>query len=225
MDYYDNFLRGIRNHSEFVRDGAINPNRWNQSPTKVLYVLKETYGYDGCGQGWSMAGELERKNGWLDHGREAKTYKKIAQASWLLGKAVDNGNLLPEEIQIPSDRETLWKAIQDTSIINISKTSSQSRRSSSANIKQECKNNNTLLRWQIESLKPKIIVAGSGVCWECLSHSKWGVLKDIVSVKVPRHIGKKFGDVWLYHANHPSAWTAGGFNPRKIYQQLFSMLD
>lgn len=117
----------------------------------------------------------------------------------------------------------LYDAISNSAIINICKHSGGPK-SSDNYILEQGKKNSMIIRQQIDELTPEVIVAGSDVVWRCLSNPTWGICKDMICGSVKRHECKRFGTTIFYHANHPSAWTGGGFDVVKIQRQIFETL-
>lgn len=79
MDTYDIHFRDINpsKSGEYSRDGAVDLTKWTISKPKILYVLKQTAGYERSLKGWSIVEELEREGGWLSAGNKAITYKRL----------------------------------------------------------------------------------------------------------------------------------------------------
>ncbi len=217
MNYseYDEYFKekGIINYE---RDGAMNEKLWESAPIKILYVLKETAGYDKC-PAFNLKDEIPL---WLK--KAVPTYTKIAKLSLVLLKSFERKSSLTKEEckSLGKNPTALFEALEHCAVINIKKTSGKSK-SWDTVIRDNFNKNADFLQKQIDNLKPNIVIAGSSVCWECLSNNKNGLFKDVVNKKLNKHDCKKFGDIVFYHANHPSAWTSGGFKVVDIHKQIY----
>lgn len=220
MDYsdYDKYFeaKGI---VHYERDGAMNEELWQSksTPIKILYVLKETAGYGEC-PAFNLKDEI--KDLWLP--RKNRTYTKIAKLALFLQKSIDKeSSLTKEECKIlDKSHEVLFRALERCAVINIKKTSGKSQ-SYDKEIRDNFHAHSDFLQKQIDTLKPNIVIAGSSVCWDCLSDSKKGLFKNVINnEKLNKHECKKIGDIVFYHANHPSAWAFGGFDVVKIHKQI-----
>jgi len=228
MDNYDKHFQEVNRSKtgEYSRDGAINPSKWASSNPRIIFMLKQTAGYsESSAKGWSIVDEIERDGGWLSPGKKAITYKKLASLSWLLSESMKRGAPLSEQEskKLGKSRNDLIAAISNSAIVNICKHSG-SVTSNNKYILDQGKKNSTIIRQQIEELSPGVIVAGSDVVWNALANSEWGICKDIISEPVQRHECKRFNNIIFYHANHPSAWTGGGFDVIKIHRQIYELL-
>lgn len=219
MDYseYDNYFEqhGIKHYE---RDGALDENLWNSS-NKILFVLKETAGYDKC-PNFDLKDEIPS---WLKN--KNRTYTKIAKLALALHKAFErNSSLTKEECNnLTNNHSDLLDALKCCAVINIKKTSNKFVRSYDKEILDHFHMHRSILQNQIQYLSPNIVIAGSSVCWQCLSGSKNGLYKDnIRNSKLSKHECAKFDDIVFYHANHPSAWLSGGFDIAKIQNQIFT---
>jgi hypothetical protein len=79
MTSYEKHLQG-RGLLEYIVDGAVNPEKWAASKVRVLFLLKETYGYQGC----PIMTISDCAHCWLDAG--IRTYLK----SVLLAAAIES---------------------------------------------------------------------------------------------------------------------------------------
>lgn len=201
--------RGI---PEYSLDGPIDEQQWKHGTFRMLFLLKETYGYQGCGVFW-CADEAHR---WLDDG--IKTYKKIALLAAAIIESVNQGNPISStEVDALADNsEKLHDALDKIAVINIKKHSGEST-SSDPQIREESVANAKLLRDQICSLKPHLIVTGGNVCWVSLTDDLeiFESAPSCEKLSVTNHEG-----VLLCRANHPSAWSGGGFPVAELHQRI-----
>jgi hypothetical protein len=226
IDFYKDFMNK-RNKGSYEIDGAINIEKWKSNKYKILFVLKETAGYQNCPPFYL---EDELKNTWLQYKQkrgnqyiQAPTYKNISLLAKSLQMAFNRDKVLDarEILEISTKPDILFDAIENCAIINIKKHSNAKRKSDDKDILSEFIENKELLKWQIENLSPTIIFAGSSVCWKCLSGKKNGLYKDIITTPVKKHECKTFNGIIFYHANHPSAYGKYKMNIPNIHKQIF----
>jgi len=219
------FFMNERNRGNYSIDGAINIDKWDATKYKILFVLKETAGYQNCNI-FELQDEL--KNVWLAFKkgkRQNPTYKNVAWLAKSLQIALENDRILTqvevESLDITS--KSLIEAIDYCAIINIKKYSNSNPdgRSYDKDIRLEFCANRKLLEWQIKTLSPNVIVAGSNVVWECLSNKRDGLYKDIITSNLKVHECRSFNGIVFYHAYHPSAYGKYKWKIQKIHKQLF----
>jgi hypothetical protein len=215
MTAYDKHLRD-RGLNEYIRDGAINSEKWASSEVKVLFLLKETYGYQGC-EIIELGKEAPR---WLD--ANIKTYRKIVSLTAAIEAAVQRNSLLSkDEIKsVENNPALLRETLNGMAVINIKKHSGKST-SNDREIRDESRANASLLKTQISELAPVTIVAGGNVCWDSLI--------DDIGLFHGTPKPEKFGtaicsNTVLCRSNHPSAWFGGGFPVEVIHRAIFDAL-
>ncbi|HOV13384.1 MAG TPA: hypothetical protein PK771_03780 [Spirochaetota bacterium] len=194
--------KGINN---FERDGAMDDQIWNNQTIKILFILKETYGYQNCNT-FDLNTEVKF---WLE--KNNQTYTKISNLSLLLHKVFDKKRLLTNEEYkiIKPSIDDKFNAIKKCAIINLKKTSGN-KKSNNNQIIRNFLDNISILKEQINNLKPNIVIAGSTVCWNCLSDKKIGLFKNEIGDNVlNKHQCNFFNGIVFYHANHPSSWGYG----------------
>jgi hypothetical protein len=69
MDFYTEFMEN-RNKGNYEIDGAINIEKWEKAKYKILFVLKETAGYQDRPV-FSLSSELECT--WLQYKQKSQT--------------------------------------------------------------------------------------------------------------------------------------------------------
>lgn len=211
-DYEKHFRQ--RGLTQYTLDGAINPKEWSASNVKILFYLKENYGY----QKYDVMNLQDYAHGWLDENN--KTYVK----SVTLAAAIQLGlqrcyPLSQDEIKtIEQDSVLLHATLDKMAVVNIKKHSGKSK-SNDAEIRDESHRNAALLKSQIRELAPTIVVAGGTVCWHSLIYDL-GLFDAVPECQ-------KFNAVIcdtmvLCHCNHPSAWSGGGFHVEPIHRTILS---
>ena len=190
-----------RGFTEYSVDGIVDYEAWSNVPLKVLYLLKENWGYQGCGV-FSMAEEIPK---WIADG--VPTYKRIAIMSELIFSRMSaDFDTTPD--QLKDDSERLIKAIKQVAVINIKKVSGTST-SNDAAIRRESRKNAELLRMQIENIKPDVIIAGGSVCWDSLILDV-GLFNS--GQKTECWDGFADSGIVLFRSKHPSARVAFPFD-------------
>ena len=215
MKYYHEHFKN-RNINEYTIDGTINSQCWEQSSPKILFVLKENYGYQGCG----IVNTKDLAHGWLD--AHIKTYKKIILLSSFIFASHNLNRVLNSEEtnSISNDFDLLHSTLDKISVINIKKHSGASR-SKDNQIRKESGLNKDILKLQINNLKPDIIIAGSTVCWNSLIFDL-NIFPSNISCE--KNCAIKHKQTILCHTNHPSAWTGGGFDPYLLHQKIYELI-
>lgn len=219
LNYYKSFC-DARGKGNYVIDGIVNEEKWANAKPKVLFVLKETVGYADC-KTFFMRDEIPL---WL---RLSETYPPIGKLALALQVAFSKGKALsPDEFKaLDFSLENLFAALEKCAVIDLKKHSGSSMKSNSQDIKREYAANRELLQHQINTINPDIIVFGSVLSWECISDPKIGLFQNIPELRsLKKHTCGIFGGKLFYLANHPSAWTEGGFDPEKIHRQIFEQI-
>lgn len=212
MDSYEDHFkqRGIE---QFVIDGAIDPAKWQVCPTRIMFLLKENYGYQDCG----VFRVEQYAHRWLTD--RIRTYCRAMTLAAAVQESIRRGSpLSATEINRVADNSELLHATLDTiAVLNIKKHSGGSQ-SNDTEIRKESKMNARLLHDQILALAPTIIVAGGSVCWDSLIYDV-GLFGDVPNCH-------KFGTVvrngmLLCHAYHPAARRSKEFDIPRLLQVIF----
>ena len=206
------YLQKERSLKEFTTDGCVNKNVWESQDKKILFYLKEHYGYQGCGV-------IEMKdlvNGWLED-RIITTVRCVTQAASFF-EAFSKGEELTEQRikEIFNDKELLKSTLEKISFINIKKNSGESV-SKDQEIRKESRKNAAMLKEQIENLKPDIIFCGGTVCWHSLIYDL-GLFTEVCETPKPGYTVEQ--GMTLLHLNHPAA-RGRDYNMKKIHELVF----
>ncbi|MBN2641698.1 MAG: hypothetical protein JXR78_08605 [Victivallales bacterium] len=213
MSYYEDYFVS-KNVDFYEVDGIVNKEKWVLSKSKILFILKETAGYKKSK--FYLKDEIPC---WIDD--NVPTYVKIAKLVLLIEKSLaDNKVFSDNELKIiSSTKEELKEYIEYCSVININKESVE-HKSNDQLVYTKYLENKELLQQQIIEIQPRIVVVGSDVCWKCISYETNGLYSDYQLKGIKKHKAVKAKGIIFYHANHPSAWTQGGFNVRNIYRSI-----
>lgn len=185
----------------FIRDGIIDPIRWESSSCKVLLLLKEAYDTPDKTDGFDLC-ELIR-----DKWQGPKNNIWWNAAYWCL--AAQSLDVPPP---LPSDQEgyaAATNALLTSSIVNIKKSDGLPF-SSSENLKKYADKDKEYIKKQIEMINPRIVICG--YTWEYVRDFWSSAVKisDLVYVAG----GRIFIDYW-----HPANQY-----PHKLNYYAFAFL-
>jgi len=204
-----------RKIQQFTIDGPIDQTSWQTQAPRILFFLKENYGYQN--EGIMRIGDYAP--GWLAD--RNKTYVKIVTLAETVFQAVQRGSLLSRgENDTLSTTTDLQAALRKIAVLNIKKHSGEST-SDDSEIREESYANATLLRQQIAALSPTVIVAGGTVCWHSLVYDT-GLSKELHDN--PKGTATVANGVVLCHAYHPSARSSGAFDIYGIHAMICGKL-
>jgi hypothetical protein len=181
----------LKHHQEkgkcFIKDGIVDPSRWASARPKVLLLLKEAR-HKGSVR-WDYREYLRK-----DYPPN-RTLQNSAYWCYAIHRIV-RGNLPP--VPFPGTRKSEYikavEALRSSAIVNVKKSGGRSI-SSDEDIAYYAKKDGPLLRQQIESIKPDVVVCGN--TWECVNQL-WQD-KDLVYDGVWRVGQSVFINFW-----HPS---------------------
>jgi len=225
--FYTDFMNK-RNKGNYEIDGAINLEKWNTSKYKILFVLKETAGYQDC-KIFELQDEL--KTVWLEYKQKSgnriiqnPTYKNVAWLAKALKTSLESNRILTQDEinKLDTTPKSLIETIDYCAIINLKKYSNSNpdKKSDNEDIRSEYRANKILLEWQIKNLSPNVVIACSSVVSECLFNKGNGLYKDIVTSNLKVNECKSFNGIVFYSAYHPSAYGKYMWNIYKMYKKL-----
>lgn len=209
----------------FVLDGPIDPERWfsNKQKLKVLFLLKEAYGYN--------EDEFYNIMESPDSYNAAKTNKQITRLSFALNKVykifesskvsyISDENLFqlidPIYDEMHSKKiHDIKNSYLDIAIIEVKKISGLSK-STDIDIRKHSKENAEFLTRQIQFLQPNIIICGGPIVWTSLKEDLNVFKKDSFSTN-EKGVFKNDGII-VYNTYHPSF---SGFND---YDCIFDIM-
>jgi hypothetical protein len=142
---------GIK-ESGYVKDGVINVEEYYKSPIKILWILKEPY----SGQGNEMLNDLNENR--------AAGKKTDSQSTWhpliYISHGILNGFINYDQMPNIAEDKSISEILRKISFINVKKNPGKSR-SKNNDIAKAYQENKELLRKQIETLKPDIIIGAN----------------------------------------------------------------
>ena len=166
----------INKRMAFVRDGAMDKEKWEQANPKIVFLEKEAYGHGGGDErsSWCLGTLLREEWGrfrgphWLNVGR------------WTYGIQHTNKDNIPS---FPDD-EVARNALFDSAVVNIKK-SGGSPTSNDHDLKLYVEEDGDLIKEQIDLLNPDVIV----FC------STWHLVKELFGE--PEELS-----TWTYQRNN-----------------------
>ncbi len=189
---------GVASNSHFVIDGIIDIEKYLKAKYRVLWVLKEANSEDDS---WSYP-EKFKDRGWLYQcGKSIPTLKRMIYTSYGILRDCD-------WCEIPdANDEKSFEPLQEIAIINIKKMPGGSV-SYANEIQQAYYDNRDLLKLQIDTYNPNVILFGN-----TLQYFYKEDFEDLATaVKQITEYGNAFydtGDKLYIHTWHPAVRGAG----------------
>lgn len=141
---------------KFALDGIIDPNLWEASPCRVLFLLKEAYPPEGAhsdvGERWDLRRVVREGND------EPKGNIALTEADWAYAAHRITSGLDPRMLD-RTNRTELRKALFSSAIVNVKKSDGQ-RHSDDEDIAHHARKDGPLLRRQINLIAPDVIICG-----------------------------------------------------------------
>ncbi len=164
------------NTEGFIADGVICPDVYEKQPIRILCILAESYGYDGNGM---VDIEDQPKDDIMGLGnRDVKTPRRLASLLYLLQRTAENGTkVTPEEWEkVPAlfsvneqNTAILQEALSKVAWINVKKASNgNGTKLDAAEAHIHARRNEAVLREQIQSIAPNLIIVCGQVAFSAL---------------------------------------------------------
>jgi hypothetical protein len=211
MQFYKDYMRQ-RGLEQFTLDGAINPEAWRCSSTRIMFYLKENYGY----KQYREMDIQKYAEGWLK--AKNKTYVKSVLLASALHHGIQKGEPLSQKEfdSMPLNDDLMQETLRKCAIVNVKKNSGNSS-SNDREIRIESRKNAALLVRQITDLDPSIIIAGSTVCWHSLVIDL-GLFEE--AKDCPRTQATKCRGKVLCHSYHPAARRKSQFDVFQLHSTI-----
>lgn len=138
-------IQGMKN---FISDGAVNADTYQNCCPKIAFFLKEAYSReDNCN--WSLTE-------WLNSGALTRMWSTVSE--WTYGIRNTTETIIPPKPQLANEEKTKW--LQTIAVVNVKKSNGESC-SSYEDLLQYTKNDILYLKRELEILAPDIIVCGN----------------------------------------------------------------
>jgi hypothetical protein len=189
---------GLDNDSHFVIDGIIEPEKYLNAKYRILWVLKEANSETDT---WSYLENFKDKEWLYRCGKSVPTLKRIIYITYGILKDC-------EWSEIPdASNEKSFEPLQDIAIINIKKIPGGSI-SGDDEIQQAYYDNHELLKLQIETYNPNVVIFGNTL--QYFYKTDFDGLE--IAEKQNTEYGNAFydtGDKLYIHTWHPAVRGAG----------------
>ena len=137
----------------FISDGPIDLDRWCAISRRVLFLAKEAYGDFGPGQSWDLP-ELVREE-W--QGPKHKFWWTLGYWAYGIHRLAD-GPMPPSPWTVGQKWEQdVTESLLSSAVVNIKKAHGRSR-SSDDDLRQYVRQDGDLLKQQVQSLSPQVMV-------------------------------------------------------------------
>jgi len=155
--------RQIHKGKPFITDGAIDPEKWKRTDSRILFLAKESYGDKDSQESWDLCELVREWNGlkykfWRTLGYWAFGIQNTTPTSIPDFPGTDNNEMKPEVIN----------AVLESAIANIKKSGGKSS-SDDEELQMYIDSDGDLIKQQIDQLDPKVIVC----CYV------WGLVKHL----------------------------------------------
>ena len=142
---------GVDNNSHFVIDGVIDPEKYLNAKYRILWILKEANSETDT---WSYLEKFKDKDWLYKCGKSIPTLKRIIYTTYGILRDC-------EWSEIPdASSEESFVPLQEIAIINIKKIPGGST-SETDEIQQAYYKNQELLKQQIETYNPNVVIFGN----------------------------------------------------------------
>jgi len=204
-------LSDWKNTNNFLVDGIRNIDAYEQQQLKVLVLLGEPYGFDKCGT-VSIVGKMFNDLA-MDGIKKVPSNRKVGALLWLIFKSIqENRALSPDSVgKLFTKHNELLQALEKAAWVNVKKqfNNSGSSRQSNQEICEHAKKNEAVLRKQIKSISPDLIIVCSNPVIESVINMR--LLGD-VALKTKNVVHQNSDGQKIIHVSHPSYYPHWGYN-------------
>jgi len=219
----------------FIADGLISPETYAKEDFKIICFLGESYGYDECGL-VDIESQLVKNILGVGHYRR-HTSTKVPVLLWLIYESISRKEKIKWD-DFPSllksnekNTEILQKAISKTAWINVKKASkhinswgNDATRQSYDEIYKHSRKNEEILRLQIESTRPDLMIVCSDPVFHSLSDMK--LLGEGIKRNKKYKIQRNELGQMIIHVSHPSYHRDWGYEGiYEIFQIIYGEIE
>ena len=216
----------IKKTNDFITDGIVDPETWFESKgERILFLLKEAYSSEGPVE-WDLPSWLRSKrcmekckNDCSKCWPSGTTYNHVAEAVYM----ILNPDLGFDEwfgLESRKSREyklTRKSLLEKIAVINIKKYDGK-KKSEDEDLKKHIKEHGELLKKQIESINPTVIICGG-------TYSYLKELYDLEDLDNEFNGGTMLGDIKVIAAYHPSKQMSSKDKAEMIFEQYMKLRD
>lgn len=210
----------------FIADGVICPDEYEKQTMRILCILAETYGYDGCGMTSIEAQCNEDIMGLAN--KAVQTPRKLSTLLWLLQRSFEQESKverhdMPHLFSISKENtDLLQKTLKKVAWINVKKASQPSgSKMDSEEVRTHALRNQGILQQQIQTISADLIIVCGEVVFRALHEMNLFGSEVVLGRKWEIQSGN--GGQRVLEVSHPSTWRGyeklyGRFE--SIYAQL-----
>ncbi len=203
---------GLYNDCHFVIDGIIEPEKYLKAKYRILWVLKEA---NSETVSWSYLENFKNKEWLFQCGKSVPTLKRMIYTTYGILRDC-------EWSEIPdSSNEESFEPLQEIAIINIKKIPGGSI-SESNEIQQAYYDNQELLKRQIETYNPNVVIFGNTL--QYFYKSDFDGLEE--AVKENTEYGNAFyntENILYIHTWHPAV-RGRGFTDKEYVMDIVNIV-
>jgi hypothetical protein len=180
-----------------ITDGVVDIDRYLSSSPKMLWILKEPWEdlEDGeGGGGWSVTKDLVAKGQFGDRG----TYASMAYVTY----SVFNNYTNYSDIPYVTKDSKVGESLKNIAYINVNKFPGK-RTSSPANVEFYYRRNRNVLKRQIDTINPDIVIGGNTLH---LFFDDFGLKSDEFKSEGSASFCCQDGRLYIW-AYHPAQWS------------------
>jgi len=214
-----------KNTDNFLVDGIRKVDTYENQAIKILVLLGEPYGFGRCGT-VSIVGDMFAKLA-LDGIKKVPSNRKIGALLWLIFKSIEENRALSPDCvgKLFTKHDELLKALEKAAWVNVKKqfNNSGSSRQNNQEILDHAKKNEVVLRKQIKSIAPDLIIVCSNPVIESVINMR--LLGDVV-LKAKNVVHQNSDGQKIIHLSHPSYYPHWGYNSIfKTYKIIYDYMQ
>jgi len=216
-----------KNTEGFIADGIICPNEYEKQSVRILCILAESYGYDGCEVTYIETQPIDDVLGLSNP--TVQTPRKLSTLLWLLQQSFEQGSKIkwddmPWLFTINKDNtDKLQKTLSKVAWVNVKKASQPiGTKMDPEEVYVHALRNQTILCEQIQIISPHLIIVCGAVAFHALNEMKL-LGSEVVSGQKWKIQDVNDGPLVL-EVSHPSTWR--GYE--KLYgnfEDIYAQMD
>lgn len=208
----------------FIADGVICPDTYEQQALRILCVLAESYGYDGCGD------ETDIETQGIDDvmgvaNKTVKTTRTLPTLLWLLIQSLEKRSQVtweefPNLLTVtPAHTALLQEALSRVAWINVEKASRcKGTRMDDEEVYQHALRNREVLREQINSTAPHLMIVCGSTVFGALHDT--GLLGSSVALGRKWQLQDASNGTRIVEVSHPSPRNPDWRSYESIYDHF-----
>ena len=134
--------------TNFIKDGAVNPEIYERTQPKIVFFLKEAYSKSDIDV-WSLTD-------WLNNGAMTRMWGAVAE--WTYGIRNTTATTIPQKPHLSYEEKTAL--IKSIAIVNVKK-SNGTKNSNYSDLINYAKSDKVYLKKELDILSPDVIICGN----------------------------------------------------------------